>query len=1011
MEAEDHIRALLLTLDPAILLLNLAGYQVPEVVGGIPKSAQETAPGDLVSIEVRTMQIRRGTTLQWVDPDPALASAHVALWIEPRFPAARPGTGVTLDLGGLAFALASDGISAGFDADGTGWLDCSWQAGDESVPWNERLALQVTALTEELRAELADHREAALAAGDAEPAVTGLLSMYDPTTWRVALSEEELPAGVEEFGGRIRALTLDGDEATLVEFLDEEAPTVPGSGPVAAAPTVVERLRVPEGDDLVEELSACVDELANLALDGATTDAQAAFEFASGSYADLNALSVTQLLMRWQELGLVDFLASIAPADDFYGGYDLQIGDLDAGTGAGAPRYGGRSRSAEAGDPLPADGEPGFVAQLRRDIAELGFGPAFRFAQAEAGEQAFDVELELAVRELQLSAKLPKLAAQIRVGAWQFWGDGLDQVDNAGPYRGPVSGTVNADTRALIQVWRESHLRCPIVLEARALDKKGRYTLPYYPGNGDNLWRADQLTDATPRVFARDFSGAYPLEPDSVARGRTSDGFVLGAWTGSKFGSGPWAKPPAHVWAEREVLPELLAGAPFDHLTAASRSTFRVVRAVAEVECIGFFDSFNAYDRGVTSLGPCHWTIALEKNDKLDEAPELPALFAYLRWLGGAAGDAFERVVGGAGCGVDREWTAPTCWDATQRKYVARITLEREAGAPLVLAGAEVARAEWFRQWHWCFRFSMAARTIPEYRRRMWDFARLRLRDLLATPWVPRIMTADPATADPATGMRPATVGDLFTSERAAGILLRWHVNAPSDLLPIRVASKLTTAFANAGAAAWGDPVDWGDTEEAALTQALNNLHPQSLDNWLRNSLDHVYNWATATSWDVLNSKTKQVEHTTWEAARAANDWTLTAAQVSGAPTIVGLANARTDVGVKSVHQFAVTWRDVIGDSRQPTVVSSDQTVVRDVDLVVSPAGPDWTLTARPVAGKSGTSRITVTADNGAHVATTQWTLRVGPAGKNPDPAPTSAATEGLSVRRNSLQLDWEDLP
>ena len=352
------------------------------------------------------------------------------------------------------------------------------------------------------------------------------------------------------------------------------------------------------------------------------------------------------------------------------------------------------------------------------------------------------------------------------------------------------------------------------------------------------------MTDATPRVFARDFSGAYPLEPDSVAKGRTSDGFVLGAWTGSKFGSGPWAIPPAHVWAEREVLPELLAGAAFDRLSAASRSTFRVVRAVAEVECIGFFDSFNAYDRGVTSLGPCHWTIALETNKTLDETPELPALFAYLRWLGGAAGEAFDSVLGGAGCGVDREWTAPTCWDATQRKYVARVTLERETGAPLVLAGAEIDRAEWFRQWHWCFRFSTAARTIPEFRRRMWDFARLRLRDLLATPWVPRLMTVDPAT-----GPRPATVGDLFTSERAAGILLRWHVNAPSDLLPIRAASKLTAAFANAGAAAWGDPAGWGDDKEAALTQALNNLHPQSLDNWLRNSLDHVYNWAT---WDVL---------------------------------------------------------------------------------------------------------------------------------------------------------------
>ena len=137
----------------------------------------------------------------------------------------------------------------------------------------------MTALTEELRAELADDRAAALAAGDAEPAVTGLLSMYDPTTWRVALSEEELPAGVEEFGGRsVRSRSTGASPRCRVPR--RGGAHLPGAGPVAAAPTVVDRLRVPEGDDLVEELSACVDELANLALDGATTDAQAAFEFA-----------------------------------------------------------------------------------------------------------------------------------------------------------------------------------------------------------------------------------------------------------------------------------------------------------------------------------------------------------------------------------------------------------------------------------------------------------------------------------------------------------------------------------------------------------------------------------------------------------------------------------------------------------------------------------------------------------------------------------------------------------
>src|SRR5262249_35372113 len=164
---EDSVRALLLTLDPAILLLNLAGYQVPEVVAAVPSGLEETAVGDLVSLDVRTMQIKRGTTLQWVDPDPALQNAHVSLWVEPRFPAARPGLGVTLDLAGLTLPLASLGISVGFDADGTGWLHCSWSTADD---WSEQLAAQVAALVDELVTQLADQYSAAAGQGDGAPA-------------------------------------------------------------------------------------------------------------------------------------------------------------------------------------------------------------------------------------------------------------------------------------------------------------------------------------------------------------------------------------------------------------------------------------------------------------------------------------------------------------------------------------------------------------------------------------------------------------------------------------------------------------------------------------------------------------------------------------------------------------------------------------------------------------------------------------------------------------------------
>ena len=38
-------------------------------------------------------------------------------------------------------------------------------------------------------------------------------------------------------------------------------------------------------------------------------------------------------------------------------------------------------------------------------------------------------------------------------------------------------------------------------------------------------------------------------------------------------------------------------------------STYKVVRAVAEVEAIGFFDGINGYDNAFLSMGPCHWTM------------------------------------------------------------------------------------------------------------------------------------------------------------------------------------------------------------------------------------------------------------------------------------------------------------------------------------------------------------------------------------------------------------------
>ncbi|MGI8332709.1 hypothetical protein ACRYCC_22380 [Actinomadura scrupuli] len=1009
----DAVRAALLTVDPAVLVLNLAGYQVRSVVTGLPAGAVQTPVADLVSVDLDTMQVQRGTSLDWIDPDPARADAVFALWVEPRHPAQRPSAdGVTLDLSTLQTPLDGQGIDLLFWDDGTGWLVFSWTAG--AAGWAEELASRAdrfVAVVRALLAELYASAAAAAAESGATVAVAGLLSIHDPATWTMA-GELRLPPAVARFGEYVRALAL-ADEESLAAFLAEELPVPDDGRPVVLGgvrpPSASERFATDDG--AAQALSDCADEIAARALEAVPPD----LALAANAFTDVGNLSLTRLLMRWQERGVLDVLSLIAPGEDLYGGYDLQVDDADAGAAGGGavPVYGGLARSAQAGDPLPPEGGRGYVAQLRADLAALGFGPAFSYAANEGTAQRFPIEVELAVREFQIAATLPNVAADVLQGQPVFYADHLAQVPNEWPYTGSISGVVNAETRALIRTWLDRRLRCPVVIEARRKDATGAYTLPFDAPDSDNLWRGEQVADAGPRMYVRDLSGQYPLEPDSVRAGRDLNAFVLGAWTSSSFGTGPWAKPPTHVWNEREILPESLLGAPFARLTAAQRSTFRPVRAVAEVECLGFFDSFNAYDRGVMSLGPCHWTIALVRNQRLDELAELPAYFAYLYGLGGPETQAAVDVFGRYGCGIDREWPggtsredAGTCWDPTGRKYVARVTLDRENDPPLVLEGAQATRAEWFRQWHWCYRFAMASRTNAVYRRRMWDYARFRLRDLLATPWVPEMLTMDPQVGAP----RRATVGDLFTSERAAALLLRWHVNAPGQLLPIDADSRLTLAFADAGAAGWGDPVGWDDTEEAALTEALYQRRPTDPANWLRQSLDHAYHWTTTTAWTVP-ARGGGTTTTTWDVARRLNGWTLDPGLVSGAPSPAGLVNTRTGVDTAAVIPFTVDAKDVVGAPRTPTAASSDQNVVRGADLRITPDGGGWRLTATPVARAVGATRISVTADNGAHTATTEFTLRVGPAPAQPDPAPAGTATEGLSRRRHSLLLDYEDLP
>ena len=889
LRGDDDIEGALATLDPVLLLLNLAGYQVPEVAIGVPASARETPAIELIAVDMRTMFYAKGTGHPYAPPGTTPPSASVALWLEPRYPAAHPAVadGPTLALAGMADALADEPIALEFASLGIGWLRLSWPAGAELPGWPSELARVVDVLSDALAGELEGQYFAAGAAAESNGGGTplcGLLSVYDSRTWTEPVPPDpvldDLTPLVSQFGDDLSTLLNGGADVAgigLGEFLRAEiAP--PPDGPLST----LDRWSLGAGADsrtIVESLSLCADELVDQSF-AVFDDEDAAAEFAATAFRDLDTLPVTTLLMRWQELGVLDFLESIEKAvdvlfaGDVYGGYDLQRDDSDA-----TLVYGGKQRSAAAGDVVPLPVEAGYVAQLRRDLAELGFGPLVGHTSDEAPVQAFDLWLERAVREFQLYAKMPKLAEETTdVGTFLFYGERLNQVVNPQPYGGPVCAVANAETRALIQEWRRRRLRCPVVIEARRKDAQKHFTVPYLVEGvtTDNLWRAEQVPSANPRMYARDFTGHWTLSAASVAKARDLEGgFVLGAWTGSDFGTGPWADAPTHTWAEAEILPESLTGSSFAALTEQARSSFRVIRTVAEVECLAYFDCFNAYDPGFISAGPYHWTIglALAGSTQTDDA-ELPPYFAYLKGLGGDEAAAFEAAFGIFGCGVTKSWprgtSGPTspCFEPSHRKYTAWITLEDEDGVLVEGRRAANETAEWFRQWHWFFRFAMTARTNEGFRQGMWDYARLRLRDVLDTPWFPEIVKADG---------EPATIGDLFTSERAAATILRWHVNAPANLLPLDPArrpkkdktSRLTTAFQNAGAAAWGDPSAWTDANEEAICDALFAASADA-NAWLRQSLEQVYGWPT---WTANNTRAWALDVASVLPARSSRDW------------------------------------------------------------------------------------------------------------------------------------------
>jgi len=457
------------------------------------------------------------------------------------------------------------------------------------------------------------------------------------------------------------------------------------------------------------------------------------------------------------------------------------------------------------------------VQRLQLDLIALGFNGI------DKADGVFGRLTYWAVRDFQAYAAMEHVAFVANPDS-SVYADQLGRVaTGTSRYRGPVSGVVDQATRAALETWVSSKWRCPVVIEAWTMSGSNRASLV-----AENIWRHDQLASTSPRMFVIDLSDHFG-HPAGTSIG---DRVALGDFQKYLQWSGPRSVPPTHTVPDGEILPDSLIGKPLGTLSPEELSTYKVVRAVSEVECIGFYDSVNAYDNAFVSAGPCHWTLGIVSPGGNVSEGELCGFLAYLEH---AHADDHDRLLGRFGVAIDEKWmdatgkpTGKALFNPDSRKFAGWVALVDESGQARRLVERE-EDGNFFKSWHWFYRFVAAGRQLDGYRRAMWTMARMRLRDIAAAP-------IDATLA----------IGDVFTSERARAILLRWHIRFPGHIVS---GGKAGFAVSQAYAAArlrlplWpANPREWDEEHESVLLDELRK-GARTAGGGLPQTVEQVDDW------------------------------------------------------------------------------------------------------------------------------------------------------------------------
>ena len=460
-----------------------------------------------------------------------------------------------------------------------------------------------------------------------------------------------------------------------------------------------------------------------------------------------------------------------------------------------------------------------WTARLANKLYVMGFGDTAR-----------TMPLGEVLREFQISASSATAAVARNATvtdeklAERNFAD-LKAQANLHRYDGPISGRANAATRRALDGWTTSGQRCPVLIPAypgAALD-----SATLRPRAGEvptfrDLWKRQETLDISLRMFAADFSQVEA--GSSLGLGELEPIGHCSRWakTQTEVFFGPGTLPPTAVSRveNAEVTPRrLLEVSEGDLLTPmppddpdllAKRSTFKVIRAVSEFECLGYLDQVNAYDNAGISFGPCHWSMA-GAIDAPKGNTEFGGFAAYLTFLAERQGrpdfdvSRAHGVTADGKKGTDRAATARRSSDAAFRNQLQFID-DRGEPVPMNAAGPRDILPSWRSYQRWI----AIGRRDPLIGQAAWGLA---VRRLQALRVVPISLNEPPEDARPNIGAMP-TIGKVFTSELAMARIMRWHTKIASGVAKgvgkdLTASKYIAAAYGDARPADRADPAAW----------------------------------------------------------------------------------------------------------------------------------------------------------------------------------------------------------